>query len=97
MKDFIPHLKLYLSIKKHYIDTHILLEGMERIGWKTLEDLQKKVKANSKEDDCTLYSDIITTYVDLLSGQFIIVYPEDPHAPLVCNGKTRKLITKVKI
>ena len=80
-----------------YIDVHILLEGEEMIGWKALEDLQNETKAYSKEEDCALYSDRPTTYVSLLPGQFVIVYPEDPHAPVIGSGKIRKLIAKVKL
>ena len=36
-------------------------------------------------------------WVDLLPGQFAIVYPEDPHAPAVGTGKIRKLIAKVAL
>ena len=89
--------KQVLELHHDYIDVHILLEGAERIGWKALEDLQKETKAYSKEEDYALYSDIPTTYVDLLPGQFAIVYPEDPHAPIIGNGKIRKLIAKVRI
>ena len=89
--------KQVLELHHDYIDVHILLEGAERIGWKALEDLQKETRAYSKEEDCALYSDIPTTYVDLLPGQFAIVYPEDPHAPIIGNGKIRKLIAKVRI
>lgn len=89
--------KQVLELHHDYIDVHILLEGAERIGWKALEDLQKETKAYSKEEDCALYSDIPTTYVDLLPGQFAIVYPEDPHAPIIGNSKIRKLIAKVRI
>lgn len=89
--------KQVLEVHRDYIDVHILLEGDERIGWKALEDVEKEIKAYSKEEECALYSDVPTTYVDLLPGQFAIVYPEDPHAPLIGNGKIRKLIAKVKI
>ncbi|MBQ2362542.1 MAG: YhcH/YjgK/YiaL family protein, partial [Bacteroidaceae bacterium] len=30
-------------------------------------------------------------------GEFLLVYPEDAHAPLVGEGKQRKLIIKVRI
>ena len=30
-------------------------------------------------------------------GEFAIVYPEDPHAPVIGEGKIRKLIGKVKL
>lgn len=89
--------KQVLELHHDYIDVHILLEGKETIGWKALEDLEKEVKAYSKEEDCALYADAPTTYVNLLPGQFMIVYPEDPHAPIIGQGKIRKLIAKVLV
>lgn len=89
--------KQVLELHHDYIDVHILLQGMERVGWKAVEDLQSETQAYSKDGDCALYLDVPTTYVDLLPGQFVIVYPEDPHAPVIGQGKIRKLIAKVKI
>ena len=89
--------KQVLELHHDYIDVHILLEGAETIGWKALEDLENEVKAYSKEEECALYSDRPTTYVNLLPGQFVIVYPEDPHAPVIGHGKIRKLIAKIKL
>lgn len=86
-----------LEIHRIYIDVHILLKGTERIGWKTIEDVNQEVKPYDKESDCALYSDSSTTWVDLLPGQFVIVYPEDPHAPIIGSGIVRKLIVKVRV
>lgn len=86
-----------LEVHHDYIDVHILLEGKERIGWKAIEDVQQLKQAYQKEGDCALYADRPTTFVDLLPGQFVIVYPEDPHAPVIGEGKIRKLIGKVKL
>lgn len=89
--------KQSLEAHRDYIDVHILLEGAERIGWKPLEDVTEEVKPYSAEGDCALYADRATAYVDLRPGEFMIVYPEDPHAPLIGQGKIRKLIAKVKL
>lgn len=89
--------KQVLELHRDYIDVHILLEGKETIGWKAIEDLTSEVKPYEKDGDCALYSDVPTTFVDLLPGQFAIVYPEDPHAPVIGQGKIRKLIAKVKL
>ena len=35
--------------------------------------------------------------IEDLPGQFAIVFPEDPHAPVIGEGKIRKLIGKVKL
>lgn len=89
--------KQVLEVHRAYIDVHILLEGAERIGWKAIEDLTSETKPYEEEGDCALYSDVPTAFVDLLPGQFMIVYPEDPHAPVIGQGKIRKLIAKVKL
>lgn len=89
--------KQVLELHHDYIDVHILLEGAESIGWKALEDLENEMKPYEKEGDCALYADAPTAWVDILPGQFVIVYPEDPHAPIVGKGKIRKLIAKVKV
>lgn len=86
-----------LELHNQYLDVHILLEGRERIGWKAASDLIQEVKAYSPEGDCALYGDTPTAYVDLVPGQFVIVYPEDAHAPCIGEGKIRKLIAKVKL
>lgn len=93
----LPADKQVLELHRDYVDVHILLEGAERIGWKAIEDLAAEKKPYEEGGDCALYSDVPTTFVDLLPGQFAIVYPEDPHAPIIGTGKIRKLIGKVKI
>ncbi|WP_455593029.1 YhcH/YjgK/YiaL family protein [Bacteroides sp.] len=89
--------KQVLELHRDYIDVHILLEGAETIGWKAIEDLTTETQPYEKEGDCALYADAPTTFVDLLPGQFVIVYPEDPHAPIIGEGKIRKLIAKVRL
>ena len=89
--------KQILELHHDYIDVHILLEGKETIGWKATEDLKEETKPYSKEGDCALYSDTPTTYVDINPGEFVLVYPEDAHAPVIGEGKIRKLIAKVKL
>lgn len=86
-----------LELHHDYIDVHILLEGAETIGWKATEDLTIETKAYEKEGDCALYADRPTMFVDLLPGQFVLVYPEDAHAPVIGHGKIRKLIAKVRL
>lgn len=86
-----------LEIHRDYIDIHILLAGKESIGWKPIEDLKNEIKSYEKDGDCALYSDKPTTFVDMQPGEFVIVFPEDPHAPAIGEGKIRKLIAKIKV
>ena len=92
----VPADKQVLELHHDYIDVHILLEGKETIGWKAIEDLKEEVKPYEKDGDCALYADRPTAWAELTPGQFVIVFPEDPHAPIIGEGKIRKLIAKVK-
>ena len=93
----IPAEKQVLEMHRDYIDVHILLTGKETIGWKAIEDLNNITQEYQKEGDCALSDDQPTTFVTLQPGEFCIVYPEDPHAPIIGEGKIRKLIGKVKL
>lgn len=86
-----------LEIHRKYIDVHILLEGNETIGWKPLGEINHFSKPYDEAGDCELSDDCPTTFVDMLPGHVLVVYPEDPHAPVIGNGKIRKLIGKVRV
>lgn len=86
-----------LEVHRDYIDIHVLLEGEETIGWKALEDLTDEKQAYDAAGDCALYADRPDNFITLRPGQFLIVWPEDPHAPVIGAGKIRKLIGKVKL
>lgn len=86
-----------LELHRKYIDIQILLEGKERMGWKAIEDLKEEVQPYNEDKDCALYADRSTSFVDLVPGQFAIFFPEDAHAPIIGEGKVRKLIAKVRI
>ena len=93
----VPADKQVLEMHRDYIDVHILLTGQETIGWKAVETLEHQAQAYQKEGDCALYSDRPTLFATLQPGEFAIVYPEDTHAPVIGEGKIRKLIGKVKL
>jgi len=92
-----PVEKRPIELHKKYIDVHILLEGKERIGWVELSTIKTVKDPYNEKIDMALYSDPCTCFVDLLPGQFAVIYPEDPHAPMIGQGKIRKLIAKIKL
>ena len=95
--DGIQQDKQPLEVHRQYIDVHILLEGEETIGWKPLENLENEIKSYDNDSDSALYSDKAATFVKIAPGEFVVVFPEDPHAPAIGDGKIRKLIAEVKI
>ncbi len=86
-----------LEVHRQYIDIHVPLDGTEIVGWKALCDTATSREAFDVENDFALYDEPATTYTELHTGEFLIVYPEDAHAPIIGNGKLRKLIVKVRL
>lgn len=80
-----------------YIDVHFLLQGSETIGWKTAEFVTSFSQEYNAENDCSLSTLPCDGYTLLHPGDFMIVYPEDFHAPGLGKGRIRKAIAKVAV
>lgn len=85
-----------LEMHRDYIDVHIALEDGEVFGWKPIEHLSKEGEYNPAKD-CALVDDPAEIYVTLKKGDFVIVYPEDPHAPNIGTSTIRKVIGKIRL
>lgn len=95
--DLLPADRQMLEIHREYMDVHIPLDETETIGWKSAETLRQEATPYDRESECALYTDRPDTYVEVKPGQFLIVWPEDAHAPVIGQRKLRKLIAKVKL
>lgn len=86
-----------MEIHRKYIDVQIVLEGEESVGWKPLNEIQHISKAYDEVLDFEFSDDKPSTYFHVTPGQIYILFPEDPHAPIIGEGKIRKAIGKVKV
>ena len=86
---------------KIYIDVMYVVEGVETIYVKPVEKLQNVRKEYDSEKDLLLADiDEDTTVVRLEAGSFIVLFPQDAHAPgcyADSNGNVRKIVGKVRI
>lgn len=89
--------KQALEIHKKYIDIHIPLDKTEIIGWKSLSDLNKPREKFDTEKDFALFDEPASNYIEVHPGEFLIVFPEDAHAPVIGEGVLRKLIVKIEL
>ena len=82
---------------KHYADIQCVLEGREVISVLPMEKAGALVKS-MEEADCYLYEGVGQA-VTLQAGEFMVVFPEDVHAPGVSPTgkpeKVRKAVVKV--
>ncbi len=87
-----------LEVHNDYIDIQLLVSGSEEsFGWSERKDLKQPQGPFNPEKDIQLFEDEPQTYYTMRPGQFSILFPEDGHAPMVGEGKVRKVIVKVRI
>lgn len=84
-----------LEVHRKYMDVHIPLIGSEEFGWRHISTLGESDAPFDADNDFALYTDASHKWFTLSPGEFCIVYPEDAHAPIVGEGKIRKLVAKV--
>ncbi len=83
---------------KAYIDIQYPLSGEELVGVGALSDMTEEVTANP-EKDFWLYHGPLTN-VKIGNGYFIVLFPQDAHAPGIAAGDpapVRKVVVKVRI
>ncbi len=86
-----------LEFHKNYIDIQVPLLRAETMGWTALSDMGAPDIAYNPERDCGFYTQDAKEYFNIKPGQFTIFFPEDAHAPIIGNGKQRKLVGKIRV
>lgn len=86
-----------LEFHNRYIDVHIPLSSGETIGWSDRSKLYDIKIPYQFDSDCGFYNERPEQYFNVPVGMFMVVFPEDAHAPAIASGSLRKLIAKIKI
>ena len=86
-----------LEAHNRYIDVQVVIEGEEHFGWSERRNCTTPRQEFDTERDIIFFDDTPQTIYKVCEGEFTILYPEDAHAPLIGEGRVRKLIFKVLI
>lgn len=87
-----------LEVHDEYIDIQLLVSGAgETFGWSERKGLRQPQAPFNTEKDIQFFEDEPQTYYTMRPGQFSVLFPEDGHAPLVGEGKVRKVVVKVRL
>ena len=81
---------------RKYIDIQYLIEGSEIVAVGPLERMEEEVEARP-QGDIWFYRGPLSG-VEIGQGRFVVVFPEDAHAPSIAVDKpapTRKCVVKV--
>ena len=88
-----------LESHKRYIDLQFVLDGEEIIGVTHRDGLTVSEKY-SCERDVEFYEPAKTSDVLLKKGDFVLLFPEDAHAPAISLNtpcKVKKIVVKIEI
>ena len=83
---------------KKYIDIQYLISGEELIGVSCLDEMTGEISSNP-DNDVALYNGS-TTPLKIGNGYFMVLFPQDAHAPGIACGtpaKVRKAVVKVLV
>ena len=86
-----------LEVHQKFIDIQIPVTKSETFGWRSLDTLKKSVGGYDAEKDIEFFDEKPTTYITVQPCEFAIFFPCDGHAPLVGDGKIKKIIVKVAV
>lgn len=86
-----------IEAHRKFIDIQMPLGMVETMGWRPLASLAEPDAPFDIDRDVVLYSQPAESYFDVHPGEFVVFFPEDGHAPMIGEGKQRKIIAKLKI
>lgn len=79
-----------------HIDIQYCINGSEIFGWKPRATCLLPNDDYDDLKDLQLYNDNPDMFFTLTNGQFVILFPEDVHAPMIGEDSIKKLVIKVK-
>ena len=96
--ELLPAAERKLEVHRKYVDVHIPLSGPETVGWRPLASLPYEGDAPfDLERDFMFYSLPASVYFTVKPGDFYVMLPEDAHAPVIGEGRIRKLVGKLLV
>ena len=93
--DLKPRQEAALEVHNRYIDIQIMYGEQEEYGWAERSNCLAPREEFNSEKDVQFFNDIPQTFFTLNERQFAIFFPEDAHAPMLGEGRVRKLIFKL--
>ena len=79
------------------IDIQFCISEFEIFGWKPRADCAVPKGDYNDEKDVRFFNDYPDMFFRLSANQFVILFPEDVHAPMITDGILNKIVIKVEI
>lgn len=79
------------------IDIQFCISETETFAWKPRAKCVLQNGGYNEEKDVRFFKDQPDTFFQLKENQFVILFPEDVHAPMITDGSLNKIVIKVEI
>ncbi|MHB1051266.1 MAG: YhcH/YjgK/YiaL family protein [Bacteroidota bacterium] len=86
-----------LESHRLYIDIQLPIEGSFPVEWHDIDSCKNILRPYEKEKDLQLYGDPPLFTMHLVPDMFVVLFPEDAHAPQPPLTSTKKAVVKVAI
>ena len=80
-----------------YIDIQYVFSVVVTVGYKSRLTCVEPRGTYDNKKDVLFYEDAPDFFFKLHPGQFGIYFPDDVHAPMIGEGKIRKVVLKIKV
>jgi len=82
---------------RRFADIQCCVAGHELLGWHPDINALRVAKEYDAEKDAGMLHGPIEHFLPLSPGWFAILFPDEPHAPLIGSGELSKVVLKVLI
>lgn len=82
---------------RHFADIQCCVSGAEQLGWHPSLDGLPVAKPYDAEKDAGMLHGPIREFLPLSPGWYAVLFPEEPHAPMIGTGVLKKVVLKVLV
>lgn len=86
-----------LECHRRYIDIQLVLDGVDEMGWKPVSECVDPATDYDTARDIRFFNDTPSSWIATPPGSFCLFFPDDAHAPLVSEGRIRKVVVKTAV
>jgi YhcH/YjgK/YiaL family protein len=95
--DMISFNEAKLEVHNLYIDIQVPVSTTEIFGWKNRSLCNKGESKYDDKKDITFFEDKPDVCCAVKPLYMVLFFPHDAHAPLIGNGKIKKIVIKVRV
>ena len=86
-----------LESHRKYLDIQVPIRGLDLVGWSPLAACTENAEPFDAAKDIGFFSGRPEIWLPTPPGTFLILYPQDVHAPFGGEGMLHKVVVKVAV